>query len=89
MYKEMPLDAMQPHDTWIIAFCPDTDSFFATNQRAFFWECEREFASEESAIIYFENNIDFFLRIDNEIMNKFIGKTVDCVCLENTNKWYK
>jgi len=89
MYKEMPLDAMQPHDTWIIAFCPDTDSFFVTNQRAFFWEYEKEFTSEESAIIYFENNIDFFLRIDNEIMNKFIGKTVDCVWFENTNKWYK
>lgn len=26
MYKEMPPDAMQPHDTWVIAFCPDTDS---------------------------------------------------------------
>ena len=89
MYKEMPLDAMQPHDTWIIAFCPDTDSFFATNQRAFFWEYEKEFESEESAINYFENHVGFFLRIDNEIMNKFIGKTVDCVCLENTNKWYR
>ena len=89
MYKEMPLDAMQPHNTWIIAFCPDTDSFFATNQRAYFWEYEKEFESEESAISYFENHIGFFIRIDNEIMNEFIHKTVDCVWLENTNKWYK
>ena len=89
MYKIMPLDAMQPHDTWIIAFCPDTDSFFVTNQRAFFWQYEKEFESEESAISYFENHIEFFLEIDNEIMNKFIGRTVDCVLLENTNKWYK
>ena len=34
MYKEMPQDAMQPHDAWIIAFCPDSNSFFVTNQRA-------------------------------------------------------
>lgn len=36
MYKEMPLDAMQPHNTWIIAFCPDTDSFFCNKPESLF-----------------------------------------------------
>jgi hypothetical protein len=29
--------------TWIIAYCLDTDSFFATNKRHFFWEYNDEF----------------------------------------------
>ena len=70
--KEMPQDAMKPHDTYIIAFCPDTDEFFTTNQRCFFWELDKEFNSEKEAIEYFEDNLEFFLNVDNEIMTKFV-----------------
>ena len=98
MYREMPQDAMQPHDTWIIAFCPDTDSFFVTNQRAFFWESEEEFESEEAGIFYFEHQVRQFVDIENELMipilygwkTRLYGwKTVDKIFLENTNKWYE
>ena len=92
MYKEMPADAMQPHDTWIIAFCPDTDSFFATNQRCFFWEFEESFNSEEEAITYFKKHIDYFLDINNQIMSKFLcGTSIrneTLTFLENTNLAY-
>ena len=91
MYKEMPSDAMQPHDTWIIAFCPDTDSFFATNQRAFFWETEEEFNSEEDAIYYFDRQTDYFINVENEIMSRFVygWRDVDSVYLENTGRYYR
>lgn len=90
MYKEMPKDAMQPHDTWIIAFCPDTDSFFATNQRAFFWETEEEFETEEDAIHYFDKQRHYFTEIENKIMNHIVygWKQSGKVFLENNNTWY-
>ena len=90
MYREMPPDAFQPHDTWIIAFCPDTDSFFATDQRAFYWEYAEEFESEKAAIEYFEKHIDYFMGVDDELMSDFFASafTADRVFLENTKKWY-
>ena len=91
MYREMPPDAMQPHDTWIIAFCPDTDSFFVTNQRAFYWESEEEFESEEEGIYYFEHHVQYFVDMENELMVPILlygWKTIDKIFLENTNKWY-
>ena len=48
-------------DTYILAFCPDTDSWFATNQRNFFLEYPKEFASEKDAVDYFVTNpYDFY-----------------------------
>lgn len=78
------------HNTWIIAFCPDTDSFFVTNERCFFWEFEEEFGSEESAIHYFESHSKYFVEIEKEIMRGFCDKFKDInkIWLENTGKWY-
>ena len=89
-YEEMPSNASIPHNTWIIAFCPDSDSFFATNKRAFFWETEEEFNTEADAINYFEKQINYFLDVKNEIMSNIIlgWKTSDKVYMENTHKWY-
>ena len=90
MYKEMSPDAMQPHDTWIIAFCPDTDSFFATNQRAFFWEFDKEFESEEAAIDYFDRFATYFVETEDAIMSHAVygWEDVDESYLENTKKLY-
>lgn len=91
MYREMPPDAFQPHDTWIIAFCPDTDSFFATDQRAFYWEYTKEFESEKAAIEYFETHIGDFRTIRDELMKDMFfadlhkGKPI---LFENTKKQY-
>lgn len=91
MYREMPPDAMQPHDTWIIAFCPDTDSFFVTNERAFYWEFKEEFESEEAGIYFFEHQIQYFIDVEEKLMNDMFVNgwgTVEKIFLENTNKWY-
>lgn len=80
------------HPTWIIAFCPDTDSFFATNERYFFWESEEEFDSEEAAIYYFERHIWRFVNIERYIMKDMMFgdkfSNIDRIWLENTQKWY-
>lgn len=82
MYREMPPDAMQSHDTWIIAFCPDTNSFFVTDQRAFYWEFEKEFDSEQDGVNYFEDNVQYFINVANEMIY------TERVWLENTQNWY-
>jgi len=77
---EEPFDTKYP--TWIIAFCPDINSFFVTNERNFFWETEEEFDSEEAGINYFENHIQRFITVAN--LNDYTER----VWLENTQKWY-
>ena len=77
---EEPFDTKYP--TWIIAFCPDINSFFVTNERNFFWETEEEFDSEEDGINYFENHIQRFITVAN--LNDYTER----VWLENTQKWY-
>lgn len=77
---EEPFDTKYP--TWIIAFCPDTNSFFVTNERHFFWESEEEFDSEEAGINYFENHIRRFLTVAN------LRDYTERIWLENTQKWY-
>ena len=71
------------YPTWIIAFCPDTNSFFVTNERYFFWESEQEFDSENDGIDYFEHNVSYFIDIANKIIH------TERVWLENTSKWYE
>ena len=87
---EEPFDTKYP--TWIIAFCPDTASFFVTNERHFFWELEEEFDSEEAAIHYFWEYAKYFIKIEKEIMSGMMFgdkfKDIDKVWLENTQKWY-
>lgn len=70
------------YPTWIIAFCPDINSFFVTNERHFFWESEEEFDSEEAGINYFENHIKRFLTVAN------LRDYTERIWLENTQKWY-
>ena len=52
--------------TWIIAFCPDSDSWFVTNNRFFYYEYDKDFETEEEGIEFFRNNPNIFY--DAEIM---------------------
>ncbi len=70
------------YPTWIIAFCPDTNSFFVTNERYFFWESEEEFDSEEAGIYYFEHQTQRFMNVANQMVY------TERIWLENTQKWY-
>ena len=70
--------------TWIIAYCPDTNSWFCTNQRFFYYEYPDEFQCENDAVTYFKNHISDFIKLNNEMCSK---KT-NSVFLENTMKEY-
>lgn len=78
------------YSTWIIAFCPDINSFFATNERHFFWESEENFESEQLAIEYFEHHINDFVKTRNEISKDIGGiRLSSSVYLENTCMCYE
>ncbi len=86
-YQEMKEDFSTEHATWIIAYCIDTDSFFCTNQRYFFWEHDKKFESEQDAIQYFKNNLDEFITARNEIAENCGGIRKDgMIFLENTKE---
>ena len=92
MYKEMDKDAFEHHDTWIIGFCPDTDSFFVTDQRCFYWdtEGELEFNSEDEGIEYFENHLVYFLKVNNTLMSgMFTDMNNKVLYLDNNNGKYE
>lgn len=73
--------------TWIIAYCLDSNSFFATNERFFFWEYEVEFYSEDDAIKYFKNHLEKFWNIRKEILEKCGGWSINSdMWLENTKE---
>ena len=73
--------------THLIAYCLDTNSFFITNQRHFFWEYDTEFLRERDAIDYFRNHIDEFARIRKDILSNSGGwKPNSDMFLENTRE---
>lgn len=78
------------YSTWIIAYCPDGDSFFCTNQRCFFWEYDKEFPSEHDAVEYFRNHVEEFKEVRRKIAEECGGirKNGD-VFLENTKEKWK
>ena len=91
MYAEVSEDFNTKYDTWIIAFCPDTDTFFATNERHFFWESPNEFATEDEAIRNFALNTLYYIFVRNKLMSSMFYGTINVdykVFLENTKQWY-
>lgn len=91
MYKETSEPFSEKYPTWIIAFCPDSESFFVTNERNFFWE-SGHFDSEEDGVEYFEQNLSLFIEIYKWLMEKPYDKNTygkGRVFLENTKRWYE
>lgn len=66
--------------TWIIAYCPDTDSWFCTNKRFFYYEHQKEFQCEKDAIHYFKNHIDEFV----DLTQQMHPNKPNSIFLENT-----
>lgn len=78
------------YSSWIIAYCLDTNSFFVTNQRHFFWEYDTEFLRERDAIDYFRSHIDEFARIRKDILANSGGwKSNSDIFLENTQERFQ
>ena len=92
MYKKLSKDEdfSKSYPTWVIAYWVDTNSFFVTNQRYFFWEYDNEFFCESDAISYFKTHLDEFKKIRNEILNSTGGwKISSDLYLENTRESFK
>lgn len=86
-YMEVIEDFSKHYQTWIIAYCIDTDSFFCTDQRHFFWEYGREFVSEDAAISYFRKHHEIFREIRRRIADDCGGINKNGVLyLENTKE---
>lgn len=89
MFKELKdtEDFSKTYSTWIIAYCLDSNSFFATNERYFFLEHEREFECENDAVNYFREHLKEFYEIRNEILSSTGGWNVNSeLYLENTKE---
>lgn len=89
MYQELKGNEnfSDKYATWVIAYCLDTDSFFATNQRHFFWEYNDEFQCENDAINYFRNHLNEFRNARKEILSNCGGWSIDKdLFLENTKE---
>lgn len=87
-YGELPKDCdfNTKFSTYIIAFCPDTDSWFVTNERFFYYEYEKEFETDQDGIEYFKENPKIFY--DEEIRIRAYRPSFreNGVWLENTNE---
>ena len=79
MYKKLKDNESfsDTYATWIIAYCLDTDSFFATSQRHFYWEYNDEFQCENDAIKYFRNNLNEFWNARKDILSHAGGWSID------------
>jgi hypothetical protein len=91
-YKSIPIgcDLNTVFPTYVLAFCPDTDSWFATNNRFFFYEYPVEFDTEQEAINYFKDNIKEFLELNLQIMrNQRPNFNYGGVYLENEKQFIK
>lgn len=89
-YVEVKESFSKEYPTWIIGYCIDTDSFFCTNQRCFFWEHDKEFESEELGVQYFKEHLEEFVTARNEIAETCGGiRKNGMIFLENTKeRWY-
>lgn len=79
------------YNTYVIAYCLDTDEFFVTNQRYWWWQYQKEFSNEQAGINYFENHLDEFFQIANELRKRsgFYSLLKDKdLYLSNTNRFY-
>ncbi len=88
IYESVPdgMDFNTEFSTYILAFCPDTDSWFATNQRFFYYEYPVEFPNEEAANGYFKQNPDVFMNLEKSMGFYRPSFLKGKVWLENTNE---
>lgn len=70
--------------TYIIAFCPDLDCWFVTNQRFFYYEYDREFSTEEEGITFFRENWKTFYDLEILMEAHRPSFRKDGVWLDNT-----
>lgn len=70
--------------TYIIAYCPDGDFFFISNERHFYWEYHKEFDTQMEAVKFFKNNKDFFFDCRLSLMIFADNNNTDILRLQST-----
>ena len=91
-YLTLPdgMDFSTKFNTYIIAFCPDSDSWFVTNNRFFYYEYdETEFQTEKEGIDYFKKNPRIFYNIEKKMKVYRPSFNKGGVWLENINELIK
>lgn len=63
-------EPLKQYPTWIIAYCIDTGHWFVTNYRGFFYEYQKEFDTENEALIYLESNLEGFCDTEYNILKE-------------------
>lgn len=53
------------YPTYVITYEPQSDMFFITNERCFYYEYDKEFQDKKEAFDYFKNNYLEFIKIRN------------------------
>lgn len=88
-YEKIPdeYDFSTEFPTYILGFCPDMNSWFATNQRFFFYEYPMDFPNEEAAIGYFKRNPEVFYNLEKEMITYRPSFYDGGVWLENTREF--
>ena len=87
-YVSIPDDICKKFGSYIIAYTPEIDSWFVTDERYFYYEYESEFETEQDAIDYFEKYPFVFLQISKQLLPRFSFKYDKFVHLLNNNKDY-
>lgn len=72
--------------TWIIAYCPDTLSWFVTNKRFFYYEYPEEFDTEQGGIDFIKSNPNIFYKLENEMMKHRPQFAEGHIYLDNTEE---
>lgn len=73
-------------DTYILAYCPDTCSWFATNKRFFYFEYPKEFGSEEEALEFIRNHAHIFLDFEESLGIYRPDFAADKIFIDNTKE---
>lgn len=73
------------YSTWIIAYCPSTNSFFTTNERAWYWEYDKEFKTEQEAISFFTGNLEIFWNEADKLYIEAYEEHLQYVSIETFN----
>lgn len=87
-YEKLPdgMDFSTKFSTFILAFCPDGDSWFATDERFFYYEYPKEFETEELAIRYFKDNSEEFYNLEMKMGVYKPTFLIGTVWLDNTRE---
>lgn len=72
-YRSVPegMNFSTEFPTYIIAYCPDTNGIFVTNERFFWAEYDKEFQTEEEGINYVKSNANKILEWKNQFPRMF------------------